>query len=51
MKVFKYIYKATLCATLSAMALTSCVNNWLDLEPSDGVEENAGITNLSLIHI
>ena len=45
MKVFKYIYKATLCATLSAMVLTSCVNNWLDLEPSDGVEENAGITN------
>lgn len=39
MKVFKYIYKATLCATLSAMVLTSCVNNWLDLEPSDGVEE------------
>ena len=45
MKVFKYIYKATLCATLSAMVLTSCVNNWLDLEPSDGVEENTGITN------
>ena len=45
MKVFKFIYKATLCATLSATVLTSCVNNWLDLEPSDGVEENAGITN------
>lgn len=45
MKVFKFIYKATFCAALSATALTSCVNNWLDLEPSDGVEENAGITS------
>ena len=45
MKVFKFIYKATLCATLSATVLTSCVNNWLDLEPSDGVEEKEGITN------
>ena len=45
MKVFKFIYKATLCATLSATVLTSCVNNWLDLEPSDGVEEHEGITN------
>ncbi len=45
MKVFNFIYKATLCATLSATALTSCVNNWLDLEPSDGVEEKEGITN------
>ena len=45
MKVFKFIYKATLCATLSATVLTSCVNNWLDLEPADGVEEKEGITN------
>lgn len=45
MKVFKFIYKATLCATLSATALTSCVNNWLDLEPSDGVDANTAIAN------
>lgn len=45
MKVFKFIYKATLCATLSATALTSCVNNWLDLEPSDGVDAETAIEN------
>ena len=45
MKVFKFIYKATLCATLSATALTSCVNNWLDLEPSDGVDAGTAIEN------
>ena len=48
MKVFKFIYKATLCATLSATVLTSCVNNWLDLEPADGVEEKEGITNAKI---
>ena len=45
MKVFKFIYKATLCATLSVTALTSCVNNWLDLEPSDGVDAGTAIEN------
>ena len=30
---------------MSATVLTSCVNNWLDLEPADGVEEKEGITN------
>ena len=45
MKVFKFIYKATLCVTLSATALTSCVNNWLDLEPSDGVDAETAIEN------
>ena len=45
MKVFKFIYKATLCATLSVATLTSCVNNWLDLEPSDGVDASTAIKN------
>ena len=45
MKVFKFIYKATLCATLSVTALTSCVNNWLDLEPADGVDAGSAIEN------
>ena len=45
MKVFKFIYKATLCATLSVTALTSCVNNWLDLEPADGVDAGTAIKN------
>lgn len=43
MKLFKFIYKATFCAALSSMALTSCVNNWLDLDPADGVESGTAI--------
>lgn len=43
MKLFKFIYKATFCAALSSMALTSCVNNWLDLDPADGVEASTAI--------
>ena len=39
----KNIFKTFVCG-LAALALTSCANNWLDTEPSDGVDASTAIT-------
>ncbi len=46
MKVLKSIYKAIGCAILAA-SLSSCVNNWLDVVPSDGADADEALTNSS----
>ena len=40
----KKIYKS-LVFTMATIALTSCVNDWLDLTPSDSIPSNSAITN------
>ena len=46
MKVLKSIYKVMGCAILAA-SLSSCVNDWLDVAPSDGADAGAALTNSS----
>lgn len=46
MKVLKSIYKVMGCAILAA-SLSSCVNDWLDVAPSDGTDADAALTNSS----
>ena len=46
MKVLKSIYKVMGCAILAA-SLSSCVNDWLDVAPSDGTDAGAALTNSS----
>ena len=46
MKVLKSIYKVMGCAILAA-SLSSCVNDWLDVAPSDGADADAALTNSS----
>ena len=40
----KKIY-ISLVFTMATIALTSCVNDWLDLTPSDSIPSNSAITN------
>lgn len=40
----KKIYKS-LVFTMATIALTLCVNDWLDLTPSDSIPSNSAITN------
>ena len=46
MKVLKSIYKVMGCAILAA-SLSSCVNDWLDVTPSDGADAGAALTSSS----
>ena len=46
MKVLKSIYKVMGCAILAA-SLSSCVNDWLDVAPSDGTDADAALTSCS----
>ena len=46
MKVLKSIYKVMGCAILAA-SLSSCVNDWLDVAPSDGTDAGAALTSSS----
>ena len=46
MKVLKSIYKIMGCAFLAA-SLSSCVNDWLDVAPSDGADADVALTNSS----
>lgn len=46
MNIFKHIYTVTLCVALSG-GLSSCVNNWLDQFPADGVDKDKAIQNSS----
>lgn len=46
MKVLKSIYKVMGCAILAA-SLSSCVNDWLDVTPSDGTDADAALTSSS----
>ena len=39
----KNIFKTIICG-FAVLALTSCANNWLDTEPSDGVDASSAIT-------
>ncbi len=40
----KYIFKTMVCG-FAALVLTSCANNWLDTEPSNGVDASTAITS------
>lgn len=42
MKISKTLYAAVLCAALST-GLSSCLNNWLDQSPADGIEAETAI--------
>ena len=46
MKVLKSIYKVMGCAILAA-SLSSCVNDWLDVTPSDGADAGAALNSSS----
>ncbi len=46
MKVLKTIYKAMGCVVLAA-SLSSCVNNWLDVAPSNGVDADGALVSQS----
>ena len=46
MKVLKSIYKVMGCAILAA-SLSSCVNDWLDVAPSNGTDADAALTSSS----
>lgn len=46
MKVLKSIYKVMSCAILAA-SLSSCVNDWLDVTPSDGADAGAALNSSS----
>ena len=46
MKVLKSIYKVMGCAILAA-SLSSCVNDWLDVAPSDCTDADAALTSSS----
>lgn len=46
MKILKSIYKVMGCAILAA-SLSSCVNDWLDVAPSDGTDADAALTSSS----
>lgn len=42
MKIFKTLYTVTACMIMT-LSVSSCVNNWLDQSPSDGVEAGTAI--------
>ena len=46
MRIFKHIYTATLCMTMAA-SMSSCVNNWLDQTPADGINAETAINTSS----
>ncbi len=46
MNIIKSMYKVMGCAVLVA-GLSSCVNNWLDVTPSDSVDADNALTNSS----
>ena len=46
MRIFKHIYTATLCITMAA-SMSSCVNNWLDQTPADGINAETAINTSS----
>lgn len=48
MRIFKSIFTATLCVAMTA-SLSSCVNNWLDQTPADGIEAGTAIQSSSAL--
>lgn len=46
MKFINKLYTTTLCAAIT-LAMSSCVNNWLEQTPSDGVNAETAIKNSS----
>jgi hypothetical protein len=42
MKLFKHTFTIAACLTLMTTA-SSCVNNWLDQDPSDGINAETAI--------
>lgn len=44
MKILKTLYAATLC-TAMALTTSSCLNNWLDQSPADGIIAETAINN------
>ncbi len=41
------LYKFFVCASLVVGGMTSCVNNWLDESPSDGLEASTAVQTIS----
>ena len=48
MRIFRHIFKATLGVAMTA-SLSSCVNNWLDQTPADGIEAETAIQSSSAL--
>lgn len=46
MRFLKHLYTATFCVALTA-SLSSCVNNWLDQNPADGIDAETAIQSSS----
>lgn len=44
MKFFKHLHTAALCVAITA-STSSCVNNWLDQFPADGIDAETAIKN------
>lgn len=44
MKFFKHLHTAALCVAIAA-SVSSCVNNWLDQFPADGIDADTAIKN------
>ena len=44
MKIFKTLYTAMLCAAMT-VSTSSCVNDWLDQSPSDGIDAETAVKN------
>ena len=48
MRIFRHIFTATLGVAMTA-GLSSCVNNWLDQAPADGIDEGTAIQTSSAL--
>ena len=46
MRIFRHIFTATLGVAMTA-SLSSCVNNWLDQTPADGIDAETAIQTSS----
>ena len=48
MRIFRHIFKATLGVAMTA-SLSSCLNNWLEQTPADGIEAETAIQSSSAL--
>lgn len=46
MRIFRHLYTATLCIAMT-VSMSSCLNNWLDLNPADGIDAETAIKSSS----
>lgn len=44
MRILKHLYTVALCVTMTA-TMSSCVNDWLDQSPADGIDAETAVNN------